>query len=415
MPASSGAIAYSERMKRVMDAVQLRQPDRVPVAFFSMFWLARYGGISYREAMYDYARLSEIARRALLELQPDMYALPHLLTAVGPAMETLGYKQLEWPGHGTAQDVSYQYVDREYMKAEEFDEYLLDPTGFYLHTYLPRIGAAFEGMEKLPMFPGLYYLRLVIASRQFAFPEVQRALDHLRQAGDEAMRLVEHADRFADEMAELGFPLTNGATAPAPFDFFADYFRGSKGIMLDMYRRKDKLLAAIERAAIFITRQAIKTCKASSSKIVFIPLHWAFDGFMSLAQFKQFFWPSLRKLIFDLIDAGLVPMPLWEGDCTSRLETIADIPSGKAIYWIERTDLIRAKEVLGNVVCLRGNVPASMLTTGTPDEVDAFCRRLIETVGKGGGLILDCGIGIPDESKPANVRAMFESARKYTP
>ncbi|OGA49017.1 MAG: hypothetical protein A3G25_15050 [Betaproteobacteria bacterium RIFCSPLOWO2_12_FULL_63_13] len=415
MPASSGAIAYSERMKRVMDAVQLRQPDRVPVAFFSMFWLARYGGISYREAMYDYARLSEIARRALLELQPDMYALPHLLTAVGPAMETLGYKQLEWPGHGTAQDVSYQYVDREYMKGEEFDEYLLDPTGFYLHTYLPRIGAAFEGLEKLPMFPGLYYLRLVIASRQFAFPEVQRALDHLRQAGDEAMRLVEHADRFADEMAELGFPLTNGATAPAPFDFFADYFRGSKGIMLDMYRRKDKLLAAIERAAIFITRQAIKTCKASSSKIVFIPLHWAFDGFMSLAQFKQFFWPSLRKLIFDLIDAGLVPMPLWEGDCTSRLETIADIPSGKAIYWIERTDLIRAKEVLGNVVCLRGNVPASMLTTGTPDEVDAFCRRLIETVGKGGGLILDCGIGIPDESKPANVRAMFESARKYTP
>ena len=415
MPASSGAIAYSERMKRVMDAVQLRQPDRVPVAFFSMFWLARYGGISYREAMYDYARLSEIARRALLELQPDMYALPHLLTAVGPAMETLGYKQLEWPGHGTAQDVSYQYVDREYMKGEEFDEYLLDPTGFYLHTYLPRIGAAFEGLEKLPMFPGLYYLRLVIASRQFAFPEVQRALDHLRQAGDEAMRLVEHADRFADEMAELGFPLTNGATAPAPFDFFADYFRGSKGIMLDMYRRKDKLLAAIERAAIFITRQAIKTCKASSSKIVFIPLHWAFDGFMSLAQFKQFFWPSLRKLIFDLIDAGLVPMPLWEGDCTSRLETIADIPSGKAIYWIERTDLIRAKQVLGNVVCLRGNVPASMLTTGTPDEVDAFCRRLIETVGKGGGLILDCGIGIPDESKPANVRAMFESARKYTP
>ena len=51
-------------------------------------------------------------------------------------------------------------------------------------------------------------------------------------------------------------------------------------------------------------------------------------------------------------------MPLWEGDCTSRLETIADIPRGKAIYWFERTDLVRAKEVLGDVVCLRGNVPS---------------------------------------------------------
>jgi uroporphyrinogen-III decarboxylase len=415
LTASCGAAAYAERMKRIMDAVELRQPDRVPVAFFNLFWLARYGGISYREAMHDYDRLAEIARRAFLELQPDMYAHPHLLTAVGPVMEKLGYRQLQWPGHGTADNVSYQYIDREYMKPEEYDDYLLDPTGFYLRTYLPRVGEAYQGIEGLPLFPGLYYMRLVIASRQFASPGVQRALAALKETGEEAMRLVACANRFEADMTALGFPLSNGATAPAPFDFFADYLRGSRGIMLDMYRRKDKLLAAIERAAIFITRQTIATCKASTSPIVFIPLHWAFDGFMSPQQFKLFFWPSLRKFMFDLIDAGLIPMPLWEGDCTSRLETIADIPSGKAIYWIERADLVRAKQVLGDVVCLRGNVPASMLTTGTPDEVDAFSRRLIEKVGRGGGLILDCGIGIPDESKPENVKAMFEAARKYNP
>ena len=147
MAASKGAAAYNERMRRIMDAVELRQPDRVPVAFFSMFWLARYGGISCREAMHSYDRLSEIGRRALLELQPDMYALPHLLITVGPVMEKMGYRQLDWPGHGTADNVSYQYVDREYMKAEEYDDYLLDPTGFYLHTYLPRVGEAFKGIE----------------------------------------------------------------------------------------------------------------------------------------------------------------------------------------------------------------------------------------------------------------------------
>ena len=137
---------------------------------------------------------------------------------------------------------------------------------------------------------------------------------------------------------------------------------------------------------------------------------------MSLDQFKTLLTGrTLRKLMLDLIDAGLIPMPLWEGDCTSRLETIADIPRGKAIYWFERADLVRAKEVLGDVVCLRGNVPNSMMITGTPDEVDAYCRRLIEKVGKGGGLILDAASGIPDESKPENVRAMFEAARRYNP
>ncbi len=74
---------------------------------------------------------------------------------------------------------------------------------------------------------------------------------------------------------------------------------------------------------------------------------------------------------------------------------------------------MRAKEVLGDVVCLRGNVPASMMTTGTPGEVDAYCRHLIENVGRDGGFILDGAIGIHDEARNENVKAMFQAVRKY--
>jgi uroporphyrinogen-III decarboxylase len=251
--------------------------------------------------------------------------------------------------------------------------------------------------------------------RHYANSRVVSTLAAMREAGEEARRMLRNAMAFAKEMADLGFPQSQGASANAPFDYFGDNFRGSKGIMLDMYRRKDHLLAAMEKAAVFILNQAVAAGARSPSKFVFIPIHWAFDGFMSLAQFKTFFWPSFRKLVIGLIDNGLIPLVLWEGDCTSRLETIADIPPGKAVYWFERTDLVRAKEVLGQVVCLRGNVPASMLTTGTPEDVDAYCRMLIEQVGKGGGFILDGGIGIPDEAKPENVRAMFEAVHKYKP
>ena len=93
--ASGGAAAYAERMQRIMDAVELRQPDRAPVAFFNMSWLARYGGISYREAMYNYERLAKIARRAFLEPQPDIFAHPLVLTAVVPVMEKMGHKELQ--------------------------------------------------------------------------------------------------------------------------------------------------------------------------------------------------------------------------------------------------------------------------------------------------------------------------------
>ena len=413
--AAEGSARYAERMKRVMDAVELRQPDRVPTVFFSTFWTARYGGISYRQAMYDYQKMSELTKRAVLEFEPDLYTMPHQLTLMGPIMDALGYKQLQWPGHGTDENTTYQYLDHEYMKADEYDDYLLDPTGYFLSTYLPRVGEAFEGLAELPIIPALYYIRLMVGIRPFANPKVIESLARIQKTAEEANRLMLHSVEFAKEMASLGFPLSYAAGSIAPYDFFGDYMRGSKGIMLDMFRRKDKLLAAMERACHFILKHAIQMAKASPCKFVQIPLHWGLDGFMSLEQFKIFYWPYLRRLMIGLIEADLIPMPLWEGDCTSRLETIADIPRGKAIYWFERTDLVKAKEVLGDIVCLRGNVPTSMMVTGSPDDVDAYCRRLIEQAGKGGGLILDAACGIPDESRPENVKAMFEAARKYNP
>jgi len=396
-----------------MDAVELRRPDRVPTVFYTMFWHARRGGFSCREAMYDYERVNEITRRLVLEFQPDMYALPHPMTAFGPIMDKMGFSQMHWPGHGTGEDVSFQYLDREYMKAEEYEEYLFDPTGFYLSKYLPRVAEGLAGLARLSNLPGQYYAGLLLGTRHYAQPEVASAFDTLRAAGDEARKMLRSAMAFAKEMTELGFPMAHGAAANAPFDYFGDNFRGSKGILLDMFRRKDQLLAAMEKAAVFILNEALAASARSPSKFVFIPIHWAFDAFMSPAQFKSFFWPSFRKLLLGLIERGLVPMVLWEGDCTSRLEIIADIPPGKAVYWFERTDLVRAKQVLGGAVCLRGNVPASLLTTGTPEQVDACCRTLIEKVGRDGGFILDGGIGIPDEAKPENVAAMFQSVRKY--
>ena len=84
-----------------------------------------------------------------------------LAIAAGPMLDAVDFKQLHWPGHGVRDDQPYQYLDREYMKADEYDEFLFDPTGFYLQKYLPRVGGVFEGLEELPDLPGLHYFRLV--------------------------------------------------------------------------------------------------------------------------------------------------------------------------------------------------------------------------------------------------------------
>ncbi len=404
---------YDTRLSRLNDAIALKETDRVPSVFYSMFWYARYGGVTCKRMMYDYDALSGILRDILREFQPDSYSLPHPIIALGPTMEAMDYKQLQWPGHGVDANVSYQFLDKEYMSADEYADYIFDPTGFYLTKYLPRIAGVCEGFSKLPIFPGHYYLQSVLGARYFSNPAVVASFQAMAKAGEEMQTMLRQAMALAGELADLGFPLSQGASAISPFDYFADYFRGSKGALMDMYRHGDAFLAAMDKAAVFIIQSAVAQSARHPCKIVFIPVHWAFDGLMSERHFKTFFWPPFRKVILGLIEAGLTPLLLWEGDCSSRMEIIADIPPGKAIYWFERGDLFRAKDILGQITCLRGNVPPSLLNTGTPDDVDAHCKKLIKVVGKGGGFILDGGIGVPDEARHENVAAMFNATRKY--
>jgi uroporphyrinogen-III decarboxylase len=77
------------------------------------------------------------------------------------------------------------------------------------------------------------------------------------------------------------------------------------------------------------------------------------------------------------------------------------------------TDIFRAKEEIGDHMCIFGDVSASRLVMGSPQEVDEYCHRLIEEVGKGGGFILAGGCEIPANSRPENLKALINSVYKY--
>jgi len=410
---ASASVLYAQRQKRLMDAIELREPDRLPTILFSHFWVARYCGMTCREAMYDYEGLAAAMRKAVVDLEPDGFQTVHALLAFGPTMDILDYKQLEWPGHkGLADNVPFQYLDAPYMTAEEYEEYVLDPTGFMLHKYMPRVAGALEPLSQLPMYPGVLHTRIIQSMEAYARPEVRRALETLIKAGEEMQKMRAVQSRLIQELKDLGFPSAAHGTSHAPFDVAADYLRGSKGAMLDLFRNKDRLLNLLDRLTVLIPLSAIAAAKAAGGNMVFIPLHWGLDGFMSPKQFTTFFWPQFQKVLLALIDAGLYPHVLWEGDCTSRLDVIKDVPAGKCVYFFERTDMFKAKEALRGTVCIRGNVPASMLIAGTPNEIREYCKKLFDVVGDGGGFILDAGVGVPDEAKAENVQAMYGYAKE---
>src|SRR4030043_303186 len=208
---------FKERTKRVEDAIQLKVPDRVPFLPFFSFFPAKYAGISFEQAMYDYDKLGEVYKKAIIDFQPDMYTSPYGLISVGPTFEAVDYKQLKWPGHGVSPNHTYQFVEGEYMKAEEYDAFLFDPSDFMIRTIFPRIFGALEAFKMLPSISSAYYLRTIPRIAVLGIPEVAAAFERLLKAGAEAQRMMTEAKSFVEEMERLGFPCQFGSTGYAPF------------------------------------------------------------------------------------------------------------------------------------------------------------------------------------------------------
>jgi uroporphyrinogen-III decarboxylase len=121
-------------------------------------------------------------------------------------------------------------------------------------------------------------------------------------------------------------------------------------------------------------------------------------------------------MVMGWVDAGIIPTLHLDSNWTLFLPCFRRLPRGKAVLELDSaTDIFKAKEVLGDHLCLMGDVPASMLSLGTPDQVRAYVERLIDVVGAGSGFILSSGCDVPIDAKPENVRTMIEVGKSYYP
>ena len=178
-----------------------------------------------------------------------------------------------------------------------------------------------------------------------------------------------------------------------------------------MRRRPSKLHDALKVATKIFVEYGSGAAGAPLP-LCWVWVHKATREFMSDAQFSEFYWPYLREGLLALVDKGVIPVIYWEADFESRLEHIVDVPPGKIIYHLSNTDYEKAYDVLKGTTCLMGNVPNVMLLSGTPDDVRAYCKKLIDTVGKDGGLIMDTSVML-DEAKPENLKAMIDFTKEY--
>ncbi|OGO44492.1 MAG: hypothetical protein A2137_04385 [Chloroflexi bacterium RBG_16_58_8] len=297
------------------------------------------------------------------------------------------------------------------MTVDEYDDLIRDPSDFWLRTYLPRVLGTLAPMRLFQPFTNITENIHVGQFMPLAMPQVQEMLQKMLEAGKEYQKALRLMGQGGGMMFR-GFAGFFGAFAKAPFDTLGDTLRGTRGIMFDMFRRPEKLLKALDVIADLTIASILKSPNIERMTLVTYPLHKGADGWMSHKQFETFYWPSLKKVMNAFINEGLVQTLFAEGSFNTRLEYINEFPKGAVSWYFDRTDMARAKQELGKNCCIQGNVPTSLIVTGTPAEVKEYCRKLIEVCGKGGGFILSAG-AMPDNPKLENLRAMMAAVREY--
>jgi uroporphyrinogen-III decarboxylase len=405
---------FGERMKRMQDAVELKQPDRIPIQLGMGYMLADMYGITHQEQQEDGAKELDCLRKAAVRFQPD--SIYGVFNNPGPSL-AVGDRTCRFPGHGgMGVNGSFQFVEGEYMKAEDYDAFIDDPADWCIRTLWPRIFIELEAFALLPPLSTAAYGALSFMYLPFLkMPPFDKAFEALTRATDAQAAAAQRMMDTTREMAALGFAPSAlaGSLAVAPFDLMSDTLRGMRGIMLDLYRRPEKLLLAEEKAIRFQLDQAVVFSKLTGMKGCLLPLHRGSDGFMSLAQFERFYWPQLKALLLGLIDNGIRPIVFYEGTWDQRLTYLAELPKGKTVGWFQSTDIFKAKEVIGETMCIVGGMKNTLLQAGTPEQVRQYTIELCQKVGKGGGFLMTTGVGEMEGCKPELVRVWVDTTKEY--
>lgn len=400
---------HDERLKRALDAAALKVPDRVPVFGPYQKYPYTFGGLTFKQAMNDYDLARQACHKFVDYFQPDLDFGP-IFAYPAKAMDLFGWKAFKWPGQDLADDVMYQYVEGEYMTADEYDEFIFDPSDFMQRKWAPRQFSSMEGFSQIVpwrrfMWSGWMNLGF------WASPEFQETLKRLSAGVEELNKWWGSQAQYWGEISAKGYPLAFAGWDWPPFDIIGDTLRGTRQVLADMRRRPDKLHDALEIATqIFIEYGS----GAAGAPLPFcwVWVHKATREFMSDAQFSEFYWPYLKKGLLALVEKGVIPVIYWEADFESRLEHIVDVPPGKIVYHLSNTNYEKAYDVLRGTTALMGNVPNVMMLSGTPDDVRAYCKKLIDTVGKDGGFIMDTALML-DEARPENLKAMIDFTKEY--
>ncbi|MEL7566958.1 MAG: uroporphyrinogen decarboxylase family protein [Dehalobacterium sp.] len=366
--------------ERFWAALSLQEkPDRVPVAPKIVGTVATFQGISQGEAnrkqLFQDAFVKTFKDFGGWDAQCDYFTrtdYQHWLITMDPV-------RILVPGFDRPDDNMIMVEECEFMNYEDYDRIIE------------------EGYKKF------WYDDLIFRVTGWKPEDVPKNTEFLWK------NLTKEAEVWQQE---LGLEAAYGGVIQTPF-FLLSLGRSLIRFTEDLYYKPEKVEKAIQRMTDDFTVDLLNSVKQSGKKSVLIIEERAGAALYPLRIFERFFWQYTKKMVDTLWSEGIVSVFHVDTDWGKNIPYFKELPKGSFCLQLDSTtDMIAARKTLGNHGSLWGDIPATLMSLGSSQEVRDYCKRLVKEVGYDGGFILGTGCDLPIDCKPENFRTMLEVAKE---
>lgn len=387
---------YNERLNRYLTALNNEKPDKIPIRPFVAEFTAKYAGFTCQEVTHDYDKAFIAARKCAADFDWDAIVGNMVYVWTG-LTQAIGLKYYGIPGFDVPPDTGFQYREPSeedaFMKADEYDALIDDPTAFLYNVWLPRVSTEIRPMGE----PTSYRNNLALVKGATALQNYFAAFG----PQGELLR------------TESGTPGAIAGIFKAPFDILADKLRGYIGLTMDMVTQPDKVLEACEALMPHLYNTALTSSDPNSQVPIGYWMHRGCIPFVSKGQFESHYWPTTRPIIEELWRNGHQTMFYAEGDWGHHLQSFTELPDRSIVYHVDRGDIFETHRVLGHKFCISGGIPNFILAYRSPDDVRAYCKKVIDGVAQDGGYVMDASAIMQNDTSVENMHAMTDFTREY--
>ena len=366
---------YQERLTRIQKAINLEPVDRIPVVYMAIAFSPRYMGMSMARFCTD----PDAALEVTLAAMDRLGGFDGINSPVGIAgtagLSGLWLSRVAIPGRELPEDSLWQIQEAEVMTVEDYDTIIDKGWGAFLAGYMPRVADVVE-------------LRSLTASAASRLPNVMQSYrDH-------------------------GYVPLVGSSGTIPFEPFCGG-RSMPQFFLDLYRRPDKVKAAMDVVAPELIKNVVGATKLSGAPGAWVGGWRAASALVAPKHWDRFVFPYFQQIVNALAENDIISILHLDQDWTRDLGRLRELPAKKCLLNPDgMTDVRKAKEILGDHMAILGDVPASIFAAGTPDDVYNYVRDLVRDVGPT-GLLLCPGCDAPINTRPENMEAFVAASREY--